>query len=185
MRDFFKHQLKGLIVAGIRQMEYLDESQITELLNQLCIISEKKFNYIPIEVQKVEIRKQIIEDPEFNGLNTRWLFKTLTRISDKYWRTRSTITEEQLTPAPPEVAEKYIEEFKKQLVKVGGPKTAPLPINKILFGESESKVYKSEIDTEKHELHIQWIRENFDRDGNKLPGYISEEEFLKLKEPKQ
>ena len=32
---------------------------------------------------------------------------------------------------------------------------------------------------EKQQLHIQWIRENFDIYGKKLPGYIEEEEWIK------
>lgn len=126
MREFLKAQLKALIIAGIRQMEFLDEKQVTDLLNELCVISQNKFNYIPVEIQQAEIKRQIIEDPEFNGINTRWLFKILSRISDKYWKEKQkeqgpALTEYDLTPASPEIAEKYLKQFDEMVAKATGP----------------------------------------------------------------
>lgn len=119
MRDFFKVELYALPSAGIRQMEFLTSDQVTQLLDDLCVISEKNFKYIPKSIQQSEIKKQIIQDLEFNGITTRWLFKILTRIAEPYWRSR--LTEEDLTPVTPatnEQAEYWIGEWKKALEKV-------------------------------------------------------------------
>lgn len=117
MRAFFQSQLDLLPAAGIRQVEFLTADQIKLLLDSLCVISEKKFGYIPATIQQTEIKKQIIEDPDFNGINTRWLFKILTKIAEPYWRSR--MTEEELTPQPepvsPERADYWISEWRKAL----------------------------------------------------------------------
>lgn len=120
MKEFFETEMKKLHLVGIRQADFLTADEIEEILNALCNVSEKSYKYIPKEVQQAEIKRQIIQDPDFNGLNARWLHKILYRISEKYWKDKMKTeqTEEaQGEPISQERAEYWIGEWNKVISK--------------------------------------------------------------------
>lgn len=124
MNEFFRQQLNKLHLAGIRQMEFIaTKEEVDELIDMLCTISEKNFGYIPKNIQQAEIQKQIIQDPDLKtdgGITTRWLYKILSKIADKYWKEKmnSGIDEVLAEPISPERQAYWLEEWKKMISQV-------------------------------------------------------------------
>lgn len=137
MREFFKDTLETLhIITGCRQMEFLSEDEVKILVDKLCVVSEKNYGYIPLEAQKHEITRQILEEPDFSGLNPKVLHKWLSRIADRYWqeRNRKLQDKEDLNQVPGPISkdtEKLIENFKAGLL----PATVARSIPEVSAGE--------------------------------------------------
>ncbi len=126
MRDFFKTLLENLyVLTGSRQMEFISSEQLPLLLDSLESIC-RKYSYIPEETQKSEINKQILEDQDFTALTPKILHKWLFRISGAHWK-ESAHTDKQKVydqePCKPEIADKYIKEWRESLAKIGNPET--------------------------------------------------------------
>ncbi len=129
MKDFFRECLEQLEDrTGLRQLFFLKSQCETQgdfdkrknvLLESMVVVS-KRFNYIPDEAQKKYISRMIVEDQQYDSLNSRTIWKWLDLHKDKHM-TAPKISEDELTPAPPEVAEKYIAEFYANLAKIGNP----------------------------------------------------------------
>ena len=136
MREFFLQCLKDLEpLTGIRQLFFLqsdleDGERKKNVLIEGMIQTSLKFDYIPEEAQQKFIKRMMVEDQAYDSLNSRTIYKWLSMAATAY-RTHSQFTEEDLTPrdengnpteaAPPEVADKYIQEFMANLAKIGNP----------------------------------------------------------------
>lgn len=137
MKEFFQQCLEELEdVTGIRQLHWLrqacDDQSAFDKRKKILIDSMVtvclQFPYIPEKAQQKVIRKMMIEDQQYEGLNSRTIHKWLTLASNSY-RTHSQFNEDDLTPrdsegkptdpAPPEVAEKYIEQLKEIIANTG------------------------------------------------------------------
>lgn len=133
MRDFVKECLNDLEpLTGIRQLYFLQsdpdgERKIRVLIDGI-ILALQDYPYIPEEAKKKIIREQMVKDQNYDALNSRVVNKWMTTFGSTYftnWQKEQPIQYHE--PAPPEIADKYIEEFKANLVKIGGPKTSPQP----------------------------------------------------------
>lgn len=124
MREFFKAELKTLYLkTGLQQYAKLSEmpdskNQITILLD-LLVKECEKFDRIPDEDKKKIILDYMITDPEFQGFNPKIIWKWLNTENKRYIVTQSQYEEINTTPAPPEIAEKYITEWREAMSKIG------------------------------------------------------------------
>lgn len=124
MKDFFKQCLEELEdVSGIRQLHWLrqsceDQEQFDKRKNVLIegmILSSQRFLYIPQEDQKKIIRKMMIEDQNYEAINSRTVHKWLDLHKNQF----PFITEEEMKPqaepAPLEVADKYLNQLRANI----------------------------------------------------------------------
>lgn len=134
MRDFFKQELKTLhLKTGLQQYFKLQEMENWEkqfeiLLNALEFAC-KEFPYIPDEAKQKIISDNIIKDQGYTSLNSRVVWGWLNGNKNVYWEGQSDFHEITREPAPPEVANKYIEELLSNISKIGKV-TQPVDLNK-------------------------------------------------------
>ena len=102
------------------------------VLIQGMILASQDYPYIPEEVQQKVIREQMVKDQTYEELNSRAIHKWLNGIAGKYW-IENKEPEKAVTPASPEVADYWAEEWKKELAKVGQP------VPKVSIAELEDK----------------------------------------------
>lgn len=127
MKDFFRECLEQLEdKTGIRQLFFLKtqcESQTdfdkrkNILLDSMVIVS-KRFDFIPEEYQQKYILRMITEDQQYDSLNSRTIWRWLDLHKDKHMTT-SRISEEELTPCPPEKVDLYANQILENMAKIG------------------------------------------------------------------
>ncbi len=128
MKDFLIQCLKDLEpLTGIRQLYYLQsnledgERQKNVLIRGMELACEK-FPYIPDEAKRAIISSQMIEDQEYEHLDSRIITKWLNAFKGPYLNPAKLQDEpvvfEKLKPE----TEKMIEDFKNSLLDFGGPK---------------------------------------------------------------
>jgi hypothetical protein len=128
MRDFFRHELETLYLkTGLLQHSKLSamkdaEVQIKMLLD-LLVAKCAHFPLIPDSDKQEIIRERMIDDADFQGFNPKILHKWLNAENAKYLpQSQSQFTEDlNHKPAPPEVADKYIEQWREVMAKIGDP----------------------------------------------------------------
>ncbi len=131
MRDFFKTILNELKDnTGLDQVRWLRndceteaefDKRVENIVNGMMVVSEK-FDYIPPGFQQKYIRKMMIEDQNYDSLNSRVIWKWLDAHKGLHFLGSTKITEDQMMAyATPEEAEKYIAEWKQALSKIGNP----------------------------------------------------------------
>lgn len=129
MREFFKQCLEELEdVSGIRQLYWLRQSCETKedfdkrksVLIESMVLASQRFPYINQEEQKKIIRRMMIEDQQYDALNSRTIHKWLDLHKDKFpFITESEMEQSHAPEAPPEVAAKYIEKLKAIIESTG------------------------------------------------------------------
>lgn len=91
MRDFLKSELKTLKAkTGLNQLENLSalpdsQNQIKILLDSIMLVFDE-FHFIPDNDKKRIIQENIIRDQEFQGLNSRVVWRWLNAQKDKYYK---------------------------------------------------------------------------------------------------
>ncbi len=126
MKEFFIECLKNLeALTGIRQLFFLQSdpegAKKKDVLIDGMVLVSKKFDYIPEETQQKYIRKMMVEDQNYESLNSRVIWKWLDMHKVNHI-THSHFDEDALTqyePASPEVADYWANKWKEELAKVG------------------------------------------------------------------
>lgn len=124
LREFFKAELKTLhLKTGLQQYFKLQEmedwqKQFEILLNSLEFAC-REFPYIPEESKQRIISDNIIKDQSYTSLNSRVVWGWLNANKTVYWESQSDYQEITREPAPPEIADKYIEQWLAEIAKVG------------------------------------------------------------------
>jgi len=146
MKEFIKQCLEDLEpLTGIRQLYFMQQDadgirKIKVLIDGI-ILALEDYPYIPEEAKKKIIRDQMVKDQNYDALNSRVINKWMATFGSTYFNNwQKEQTQENHKPAPPEIADKYIAEFKANLEKIGGPKTTPQPYYE-RFPKSYSKEY--------------------------------------------
>lgn len=127
MKDFFTQCMKDLFaITGIEQVKWMQNDLVNGKRDfDLCVESmvqvSAKFEYISEEDQQVIIRRMMVEDKQYKGLNSRTVWGWLDMHKDTYYRGQTHFEETEHNPAPPEVADKYMQEWKQSLEKIGNP----------------------------------------------------------------
>lgn len=190
MRDFFKGELKTLkIKTGLNQYEKLSElpdaqNQIKLLLDSLVIVCNE-FPYIP-ESDKVRIiQENIIRDQDFQSLNSRVIWKWLNGKKDSYFKELAHIESVSEPPLTGEARDKAIETWLAAVNKMDNNfRVTNDRFKDVREVRNENHASYKPIDADeamKKQIHLKWIKENFDaRTGKPLPTWISEEEWNKL-----
>lgn len=201
MREFFKQCLEELeALTGNRQAYFFATDPDGTRKMTVCIdgmvLACNDYPFIPEQTKKKIIRDQMVKDQTYEALNSRTVHKWLTAASNAY-RTHSQFSESGLIPkdengqvtqpASPEVADKYLEEFKANLANIGRPVPPVLPEGEtrkdphLRGAVATMRPSAPAEDVRRWELHNEYLRTNYHHiTGAKLPGWMSEEEWTKL-----
>lgn len=190
MREYFFHLLQHLDkLAGLKQYEKLlqtsnPKEEIKLLLDILCRVTDH-YPFIPDEAKKAIIQEAVISDPEFIGLNAKFISKHLNLKKEFYLKENQevAISPDALTG---EERDKRIKEFLEAIHKAEVNLTDRSDPYKTIREQWKPKdgeqVYKA-VDPNlelKHRQHVEWVKANFDpRTGKPLPTWVSEEEYNK------
>lgn len=202
MKDFFKTCLEELeFKTGIRQLYWMQQGAADQgdfdkkknILLDSMVIASNKFDYIPKEDQKLIITKMMVEDQEYDGMNSRTVWKWLNMHSVHYFSVNKAPEEIPRIEHTAEQSERInamIAEYLKQLAGNFSPNYTGLKeeINRIQAEDKErSDGRKAAVGYQStpeeiiaKELHFEYLIANYDPiTKEKLPGWMSEEEFIK------
>lgn len=203
MVKFFYQEFESLKAkTGIRQWEQLNElpeaSKVIhdhiEFMVREC--DKPPFHVVRPEVKQRVISRAIVEDPEFIGLNAKFVNKALYR----WWANNGDRIMEQVNKGnefkPVELTEEQkrkIDEmanaYVAQLLQGDGLKSVPKMDSNVAAVEGaewrsnlERKAISYPPNTkeqiEAHKLHLEWARRNHDpRTAERLPNWIPESEW--------
>lgn len=204
MFEFFYSEFETLRAkTGIRQFEQLNEQPdsakaIHDIIDLMCKECEKEpFHIVRPEVKQRVISRAIVEDPDFIGLNARFVNRTMY----KWWASnKDRILEAvnkpeeaprvELTDEQKRKIDRLANEYVAQLLQGDGmqrvPKVDPATAKvegKEWTSDLERKAIQYPITTVEQameqELHREWARTNFDiRTGHKLPTWKPEQEWI-------
>lgn len=186
MRDYFLNLLQNLDkLAGLRQYEKLMQlpdykKEINALLDILCRVSDQ-FQYIPDEQKKQIIDDAVIADPEFIGLNAKFIAKALNTKREFFLKQN-----EEPVISPDALTGEAREQRLKEWMKAINGMTMVQNTNKFDYVRQiepvDGKKYEHRERNEyEHNRHIEYVRDNYDaKTGHKLPTWICEEEYNKV-----
>lgn len=129
MREFLKKELETL-KAKTGLLQYEKMSQDPDAVNQIRIMLDsimlvfQEFHFIPDSDKKRIIQENIIRDQEFQGLNSRVVWRWLNAQKDKYYKELAhRESEEGAPPLTGEARDKAIAEWLQAVNKLEGAVT--------------------------------------------------------------
>lgn len=138
MRAFLKQILIDFyIYAGTRPLDKMSDEEVQKLLDVLENVC-KLYDYITEEKQKEIILSCLVSDKDYQNMNARLLHKWFSENGKKYFKEEAHTPIEIKDVAPPEIADKYIEEFKRTLESIGKPDNPYKPPKVVELHESET-----------------------------------------------
>lgn len=200
MREYLFNILGNLDkLCGLKQIQKIYEAhnskeeakvEINELLDVLCRVCNQ-FDYIPDQNKQDIINRNVLSDQEFIGLNGRILFKWFSKECGAYYK--DPVEEiklpagiEKYEPLTGEARQQKIDEWKKSLnafqesVKPDFSGTRmKANLNELPVLESYQSLSADELNAK--ELHIRYLRENYDPMvvGKKKECWVPEIEWIK------
>lgn len=194
MKTFFLNLLNRLYsLAGLRQLENIQASsadpnkEISELISDLDDVC-KNFSFIPDEEKKKILHKAVITDPKITSLNAAFVYRHLAANADRFFTQQHHQPDNKPQPEPltgearAQKLREWQEEINKILHKDEVNKILQESRGNILPGGQEPTPKHRSTTPEEHaarELHNQWIRENYDKYGNKLETYQDENLWMR------
>lgn len=188
MRDYFKHLLQHLDkLTGLQQYAKLlqtanPKEEIKTLLDILCRVTDY-YPFIPDEAKKAIIQEAVISDPEFIGLNAKFISKHLNLKKEFYIKEKDdvVISPDALTG---EARDQRIKEFLEAISKAEVNLTDKVDVYKTVREQWRPKdgeeIYKT-LDDDlvfKHQRHVEWVKANFDpRTGKPLATWVPEDKW--------
>lgn len=194
MKSFFTECMKDLFaLTGIEQVRWMQ----ADLLNgkrdfELCVDSmvqvSLKFDYISLADQKQIIRRMMVEDKQYKGLNSRTIWGWLDLHKDVHYRGQTHFQETEsanaVYPSEAEVAE-YVRQWQEGMKNVGR-KIEPITSKEIKdesvrelkekFGTEHSPIDQSK--SIEIQIHNLWIKENYDIYGKKKETWLDEDTWV-------
>lgn len=164
MREFFKQCMEDLeSISGSRQKYYLDSDledgeRKKKVLLDGMVEASRKFDYIPEKDQQTIIRRMMIEDQNYESLNSRVIWKWLEMHKGKY-STQPRLSEEEIIPPPP-LSEEMQKQIREYLANLAGSTVKPVP----QVNEWDLKAIQEE--------------DSISREGRKGSGYIPKPEMV-------
>jgi hypothetical protein len=187
MREYFKTLLQNLDkLTGMKQYEKLCQTEkpkeeIKTLLDILCRVCDQ-FPFIPDEDKKAIINDAVIADQEFIGLNAKIIYKWLSVKKEFYTKPSG---EPEISPDAL-TGEAREQRLKEWLAAINGmemvqTKVDPFgnikaiqPVDGVTYTPKPVNLYEKQ-------RHLDYVQDNYDaKTGNKLPTWISEEEYNKI-----
>lgn len=204
MKDFFTSCMKDLYaLTGIEQVRWMQNDLANgkrdfELCVDGMVETSKKFDYIPPTEQQKIIRKMMVEDREYKALNSRTVWGWLNMHKDVYYRGQTHAQAEvqityaeylerckrfNMTPLPESEWDKPVSEEKYQAAMDHLKAIGNREIIASLKGLRDEKggTIADQLTARERARHEEWIKENFDEAGFKLPCYTPEDEWRELK----
>lgn len=190
MREYFLGVLQNLDkLTGMKQYEKLLQTQdykteIKTLLDILCRVCDY-YPFIPDENKQSIINDAILSDPEFIGLNAKFISKSLNSRAEHFRQASDTVTisSDALTG---EERDKRLAEWMNAVNQAEAVMTQPAKSDYSFiqgYKPTDGREYKSKTSIEdllNHARHVEYIKQNYDvRTGKPLPTWISEDEFNK------
>lgn len=206
MVKFFYQEFESLRAkTGIRQWEQLNElpdaakvihDHIEFMCSECC---KPPFHVVRDEIKQRVIGRAIVEDGDFIGLNAKFVRKALNAwwlvngdrvIEAMNQKERSVYDRVELTDEQKQKIDRLANQYVADLLRGEGPKMVPKLDQAVVEKEGgewisniERKATCYPITTPEqakvHELHLEWIRRNFDKyTADKLPGWKEEEEWI-------
>lgn len=196
MRDFYKQTLSRTYeIFGVNQLAKMEDEQVTYLLDALERVSAL-YNYISPEDQQTIINKRLITDKDYSNINARLIASWFEQDGKVFFKGTSSYveTEVKAEPLTGEARDKAIENYLKAIAQtqtnfevkpVSQGELIRESLRQNLNSENEEPVKRSSMDSlVKHELHKQWIKENFDPITAKPnENFKEEKEWLKQNYP--
>lgn len=189
MRDFFKNLLQNLDkLTGLQQYAKLCQTanpkeEIKTLLDILCRVCDQ-YSFIPDDAKKQIIGEAVITDPEFIGLNAKFIAKSLNVKREFYLGKPDdvVISPDALTG---EAREQKLKEWAEALSKLESNVITRVDIYQTIReqwkpkeGTEKYKPVDHDLAT-KHQRHLEYVKTNYDpRTGKPLPEWLPEEKWL-------
>ncbi len=206
MKEFFEQCLRDLHkLTGLKQyFEICNKPTEAEAKEEMAIIVggmvrvSEKFNYIPQDAQKRIVSHQIISDHEMYALNAKMVYKWFNAVSDKYWHesghigTNALLKEETVRQISEEeqkrideIATKFLAELANGTIREV-PQVSEFELEQIKTedkirreGVSKGIHFTPESEIRIRELHLEWIKENYELiTGKPKETWLSEQEWL-------
>lgn len=199
MKEFIKQCLRDQeAINGIRQLYYLEVDPEGERKLELTIDGIirclNQFGYIPDEAKKKIIREQMVKDQDYDAMNSRTIWKWMNGAKDVWWAKNQPEVKEvkELEPLS-EDTQKMISEHLAYLSqdmnftrRAGFASQLKTEMEKIQAEDAERVKGKNLADfqtdpitAERKELHLQYIRENYDpKTAKPLPTWKEEGDWL-------
>lgn len=189
MKQFFVELLKDLDkLTGIKQYDRLCQlpnfrDEINKLIEILCRVCDQ-YSFIPDEAKKQIISEAVIADPEFIGLNAKFIAKSLNVKREFYLGKPDdvVISPDALTG---EAREQKLKEWAEALSKLESNVITRVDIYQTVReqwkpkeGTEKYKPVDHDLAT-KHQRHLEYVKTNYDpRTGKPLPEWLPEEKWL-------
>lgn len=195
MNKFFLDLLNNLHnLHGLRQVETIyatsddPKKTIDDLIDTLTDVC-KNFSFIPDGEKKKILHKAVITDAKMTSLNAAFVYQHLAANADRYFMQEHHQPEKKPQPEPltGEARQERLRQWKAEVEKMANAVTPDYnristALREHLPGGKEPTPPHRSTTPEEHaarELHNLWIRENFDKYGNKLSNYQDESVWLK------
>lgn len=130
MKDFFTQCMEDLFaLTGIEQVRWMQSDMKNgkhdfELCVSAMVEVSKKFSYISEADQQTVIRKMMVEDKQYKGLNSRTIWGWLDLHKDVYYRGQTHFDEPEVNeadlPSKEKVAE-YVKQWQEAMTNIGQP----------------------------------------------------------------
>lgn len=194
MRDFYKQILSRTYeIFGVNQLEKMDDDQIKFLLDALENVSEL-YNYISPENQQKIINKRMVTDREYRNINARLIAGWFELDGKIFFKETAHTPTESAPPLEGEERDRMLEVWKAEVAKannsfivrpVSQGELIRESLRQNLSSPNEEPIKKSSPDSlVMHELHKQWIKENFDAmTAQPKENFMEEKEWLKQNYP--
>lgn len=189
MRDYFLKLLQTLDkLTGMKQYEKMLQmpdfkNEINTLLDILCRVTDQ-YSYIPDESKKQIINEAVISDPEFIGLNAKFIAKSLNIRKEFYLGKPDdvVISPDALTG---EAREQWLKKWAESLSRLEMHVTTRSDIYQKIRehwrpkeGTEEYKAIDPDL-VYKHQRHADYVKSNYDaRSGKPLPEWMPEDKWL-------
>lgn len=196
MRDFYKQILNRTYeIFGVNQLAKMEDEQVTYLLDALDRVSAL-YNYISPEDQQTIINKRLITDKDYSNINARLIASWFEQDGKVFFKGTSSYVEpeQKAEPLTGEARDKAIENYLQVIAQAENNFTVkPVSKGELMRESLKQNLQSDEKITYKkssmdallaHELHKEWMLQNFDAvTGKPKENFIEENEWLKLNYP--
>lgn len=210
MNEFFTQCMKDLYaLTGIEQVRWMQNDLKDGKRNfDLCVEGmaqvSKQFAYIPEDEQKKIVRRMMVEDKDYTGLNSRVVYKWLALFKDVYWSDQTHYQEgrkltygeylnrclkDNIPPLAETEWDKPVsnDQFQKFLDELNG-KIMNKPVREGGILDPHVELLKEQLTVtqtpEQKKLRAEYLQANYNPDGTRKECWTEFEDWFELTTPK-